>query len=58
MDVHKLGDQGLQYFPEFVGNLKTAGGGIGLVRWISPFRPGRLGLSRFGHRPSLIVTLA
>ena len=43
MSVHMLGDQGLQHFPEFVGNLETAGGGIGLVR--------------FGHGPCLGPTL-
>ena len=36
MGVHVLGDQGFQHFPEFVGDLETAGGGIGLGGRASP----------------------
>ena len=46
MGVHVLGDQWLQRFPEFVGDLETAGGGIGLGA-AGPVRFGRGGLGSF-----------
>ena len=56
MGVHPFGDQGLQHVPQLVGDLESAGGGIGFGGWPSTLRTRRLGVFRFGHCPSLVVT--
>ena len=58
MGVHMLGDQGLQYFPEFVRNLETPGGGVGLGGRASTLGTRGLGVFLFRHCPSLDATLA
>ena len=57
MGVHMLGDQRFQYFPKLVGDLETAGGGIGLGGWASTLGTGWFGVFRFRHYPSLDATL-
>ena len=56
MGVPMLGYQGLQHFPEFVGYLESAGGGIGPGGWASSLPAGRLGVFRFGHCSSRSAT--
>ena len=46
MSIHTLRYQRLQHFPEFVGDLETAGGGIGSLV-AGPARLGRGGLGSF-----------
>ena len=57
MGVHTLGDQGRQHFPQLVGDLERAGGGIGFGGRASTLRTRRLRVFRFGHYPSLDATL-
>ena len=51
--VHMFGNQRFQHFPEFVGNLESAGGGIGLGSRASPLGTERLEVFRFAHCASL-----
>ena len=57
MGVHTFGDQRLQHLPELIGDLETAGGGIGPHGWARPLGTRGLGIFRFGHCPSLGPTL-